>query len=379
VNKTVYFFLTPNGVSRDNYAHTALVLAEGLQELGWQIFANIDYWRSGPDETATLFRNDPAVQPSDCAINVLTHDWLHFLYEMPYEFVENRNSVRVYLEDTDWMRTSGRRAEFGLFDIVLKPHFNSRTQHPPNYRPWAFGLTRRILAETAEAAPYAARRKALLVNFGATHDSRHELRDMFEARIYPGLQSLLQLDRATNNKNNPPVDRYHRFMWEQTAWRHYPDYYERLRNSVACACVGGQFFPASPDDWSLLEGGARARLRRLWHGRVSRLRGTVPRWNQWESWRFWESMSAGCAALMLDFEKYGVQLPVQPENWKHYIGFDLDNLSRDLERLTTEPHILSSVGAAGRAWVLEHYAPGRVAEQFLKLIGNSAGPGGALE
>lgn len=368
MSKTIYFFLTPNGVSRDNYAHTALVLAEGLKELGWQIFANIDYWRGGPDDPSTLFRHDPDVQPVDCAVNVLTHDWLHFLYEMPCEFVENRKSIRVYLEDTDWMRTPGRRAEFGLFDLVLKCHYNRRTRHPANYRMWSFGLTRRILAETANAAPYVGRRKALLVNFGATHDSRHEIRELFEARIYPGLQGLLQLDRATNNKNNPPADRYHRFMWEQTAWRHYPDYYERLRNSAACVCVGGQFLPSSPEDWLLLEGSYRAKLRGLWHGWESRLRGAVPRWSQWESWRFWESMSAGCAALMLDFEKYGVQLPEQPENWKHYIGLDLDHLSRDLERLREDQDLLPRVAEAGREWARDHYSPKPVAESFLKLV-----------
>lgn len=368
LNKSIYFFLIPEGVSRDNYAHNALVLAEGLRELGWEIYANIDYWRSGPDDSATLFRHDRAVHPSDCAVNVLTYDWMHYLNVIPYEFAENRKSFRVYLEDAGWLRPPGLRAEFRQFELVLKSHFNRRAYAPPNYRPWSFGLSRRILTETADAAPFAERRNALLVNFGATHGHRHQIRDVFEQRVYPVLVDRLELDRSTNRRENPPSGSYHRFMWEQTAYRHYPDYYERLRSTAACSCVGGQLIPGTPHDWSLLIGGHRARLRRKWHGLVSRLLGTAPRWNQWESWRFWESLAAGCAALMLDFEKYGVELPVQPENWKHYIGIDLDHLPRDLERLRGDQGLLPGIAAAGRAWAHQYYSSKPIAERFLRMI-----------
>lgn len=369
MNKSIYFFLIPEGVSRDNYAHNALVLAEGLRELGWEIYANIDYWRSGPDDSATLFRHDRAVHPSDCAVNVLTYDWMHYVNVVPYELAENRKSFRVYLEDAGWLRPPGLCDEFRQFDFVLKSHYNRRAHAPPNYRPWSFGLSRRILAETADTAPFGDRRKALLVNFGATHGYRHQIRDLFEERVYPRLAQHMELDRMTNSKANPPADAYHRLMWEQTAFRHYPDYYERLRSALVCSCVGGQLISSAPHDWSLLDGAHRARLRRLWFGWDSRLRGADPRWNQWESWRFWESLAAGCVTLLLDFEKYGVQLPVQPENWKHYVGLDLDHLSRDLDRLLADSGVLASIAAAGRAWALQHYTPRPVAESFLKVVG----------
>ncbi len=371
MNKTAYFFLIPAAVSRDNYAHNALVLAEGLQELGWKIYANIDYWRSRPDDPATLFRHDPAVRPSDCAINVLTYDWLHFVKEIPFEFAENKRSFRVYLEDDGGMHPPGLGVEFRAFDLILKSHFNRRTTYPENYRPWSFGISRRILKETEEAAVFSSRRKELLVNFGATHSYRHQLRDLFEEKVYPGLEGELAFDRFTNSRSNPPADPYHRLMWEQTAWRHYPDYYVRLRNCVACSCVGGQFVPGIPDNWHVYDGGGgvRTRLRQYGYRLVSRISGSVPRWSQWESWRFWESLGAGTAALMLDFEKYGVQIPVQPENWVHYIGLDLDNLSRDLDRLRSDRDVFARVGQAGRDWVRRHYSPLPLAEQFLRVAG----------
>jgi hypothetical protein len=367
MNKTIYFFLIPYGVSRDNYPHQAVVLAEGLKELGWRIFANVDYWRSSPDDPSVLFCHDENVRPSDCAVNVLTYDWMHFVRVMPYEFAENNKSCRVFIEDSEGVRLAFYD-EFKKFDVVLRTQSNSRAIVPSNFRPWAFALTNRILAETADVAPVGKRRNALLVNFGSTHDYRHELRELFEARVYPKLAQHLDLDRTTNRKANPPSDAYHRLMWEQTAWRHYPDYYERLCHALACSCVGGQFVSAGPRDWTLLEGGNRARLRRLWYGWRSRIGRATPRWNQWDGWRFWESLAAGCAGLMLDFDKYGVQLPVQPENWKHYVGLDLDHLPRDLERLTADPSTLATIGAAGRSWVLQNYTPIPMAKLFLKVI-----------
>jgi hypothetical protein len=369
VNKAVYFFLIPEQVSRDNYAHNALVLAEGLRELGFEIYANINYWRNHPDDSSFLFRHDKSVHPSDCAINVLTYDWMHFINVPPYEILENTKSVRVYLEDAGWLQTPGLRDEFRAFDLVLKSHFNKRCAAPANYRPWAFGLSKRILEATKNIVPFAERRSTLVVNFGATHSYQHQLRKLFEHRVYPKLDGILEMDRTTNSRSNPPRDAYHHFMWEQTAGRHYSDYYERLRTSVACSCVGGQLISALPHDWSVLHGGGRrVQLRTIRYNLFSRLNGGTPRWNQWESWRFWESLTAGCASLMLDFEKYGVELPIQPENWKHYIGFDLDQIEGDLERIIKEPDILRSVADAGRQWALTHYSPAPVARKFLSEI-----------
>src|SRR6202040_2467434 len=218
-----------------------------------------------------------------------------------------------------------------------------------------FGISRRIVKATQNALPFAERFRSILVNFGATHSYRHELRELFEQQIYPKLTPVLEIDRRTNSRNIPPSDPYHRFMWEQTAGRHYPDYYERLRTSQACSCVGGQLIPALPDDWSVLHGsgGRRLKLRKLTYGLLSRFTKKAPRWNQWESWRWWESMAAGCACFMLDFEKYGVQLPIQPENWENYIGLLLNKLDPDIKRILHNPELLERVGDAGRSWVLQ--------------------------
>jgi hypothetical protein len=76
-------------------------------------------------------------------------------------------------------------------------------------------------------------------------------------------------------------------------------------------------------------------------------------------------MAAGCAALHLDFDRYGFVLPVLPENLKEYIGINLDNAEAVTGRLTREPHRVSDIAAAGCEWALRHYAPVPTAQRFL--------------
>ena len=90
---------------------------------------------------------------------------------------------------------------------------------------------------------------------------------------------------------------------------------------------------------------------------------------QWDSWRFWKSLAAGCVTFHVDFEKYGLHLPVMPENWRHYIGIDLDNVQEAVERIADEPEIVERISTEGRLWALEHYSPVPTALRFLGIVG----------
>ena len=96
---------------------------------------------------------------------------------------------------------------------------------------------------------------------------------------------------------------------------------------------------------------------------------------QWDSWRLWEAWAAACCVIHIDLEKYGCVLPVMPENDKHYIGIDIKNinklktlLARDSER-PKESSLLGEIAANGREFVLENYAPKKVAERLLTMVG----------
>jgi hypothetical protein len=58
-----------------------------------------------------------------------------------------------------------------------------------------------------------------------------------------------------------------------------------------------------------------------------------------------------------------------PENWRHYVGFDFENLERDIGRfLALDAAALGRIAAAGRQWALDHYAPAAAARRCLDLL-----------
>jgi hypothetical protein len=71
---------------------------------------------------------------------------------------------------------------------------------------------------------------------------------------------------------------------------------------------------------------------------------------------------------MLDFDYYGAKLPVQPVNWKHYIGIRLDRINSDIEKILYEPNIIENISIEGRAWAREHYSPLATARRFLDIV-----------
>ena len=150
-------------------------------------------------------------------------------------------------------------------------------------------------------------------------------------------------------------------FWEQTGRRHYPQYYRRLTSSRACFAFGGFFAPRFSRNLDSLP------LRiayRVVQELGMRTRAVV----QFDSWRFWESLAAGCLTLHVDFDAYGCRFPVQPVNWRHYVGFDFRHLSEDVRRLRDSRSQWEDIACAGQEWVLQNYSPKAVAERFLGLL-----------
>ena len=77
---------------------------------------------------------------------------------------------------------------------------------------------------------------------------------------------------------------------------------------------------------------------------------------QWDSFRFWEALGAGCVAIQSSTSpKYGVRLPVMPVNWEHYIGVDFNHVDEAVDRIVAEPGLLERVAAGGRRWAMSNY------------------------
>ena len=361
----VFFYLSAEG-----FPHLSICLAEGFKELGIEFYSNINFWQLSPDREDYLFRHQPNVAPEDCSVIVLNKDWLFFNGLFPDAlFQPNRNYITVYLDDMDGSQPTLYPHISEKFDFIFKTHCNSGTQYPDNHRPWAFGLSNRILQETGTIPNFEQRRRTLLANFRVFQDRLrvsnrfvpveqgwlsveqgviipdYPLRQLVRDHLFPLIQEILPVDNTVESLNNPPTEHYHYFQWLQTGNRHYPSYYERLKAAAACATFGGWIVPNQA------------------------LGKTFAEW--WDSWRFWESLVAGCVTFHVDFEKYGMLLPVMPENWQHYIGIDLDDIQNTISRLTSQPEILEKISTQGRQWAIENYSPVPTALRFLDTISSS--------
>lgn len=372
--KRVYFYCRNEP---EAYQDDVVVLADGLQQLGCEVFGSCNYWRTSSEPDSWLLRHDPKVRPADCDIVVVTYIWARWIdssfmvREQPLPaglFASDHRYRTAYLDLDDGYQTPSWRPEFRAFDAVFRAKYNRRCYHPANHRPWVLGLNTRMIEMTANAPAWETRRREVLVNFGASHPYVHGARALAGPPFLAAVPEAFSVNDRRDDLRIPPADPYDRLMWEQTQHRHSRDYYERLKAAQAVVAFCGELIPAAPFEPSYLVGGGRAKLSRALHDILGRLDPRPPRLIQWDSWRFWEGLAAGCLVFNLDLPHYGVELPVMPEPFVHYVPLRPDNIRATLARLAAEPGLSGRIAAQGRAWALAHYSPVALARRFLGTL-----------
>jgi hypothetical protein len=358
-------------------------LAEGLRELGIPFFSRANYWRQSLEPGDFLFRATPGVRPEECDLVVVPSGWFHWwrvgdreVTRHPFpEFIRHKKRpfVAVMIDSLDGHRTVSWNEEFRHFDLILRVKLNLRAWHPANLSPWALGLSNRMLAATNELLPWGGRRRAIFLSYNASHPFPHGSRTAAIEKLHPRLDSMLPTWQPPFvDVKTPPADPLEALYWRQTTGRHSPEYYRRLGSVMACSAFCGELIPPMPfrNPECYLVGGNKAKLRLKFYETLARFDPRPPRIVSCDSFRFWETLAAGTVAFNVDLERYGVRLPVMPENWKHYIGVNFDRVDDDIERLRSDPGSLERIGAAGRAWALENYSPKAVAKRFLETVGS---------
>jgi hypothetical protein len=362
-NGSVFFYCLPSG-----FQSLSICIAEGLKQLGIPLYSNVNYWRIDAEREDYLFCHNPSVTPDDCAVVVVEKGWILYHRNLPENlFHLARNYITVYLDDADGPSTAAWNPQFRNFDFIFRTHLNSKTEYPTNFVPWVFGLSNRILQETSDLPNFQQRSQHLLVNFRVPQDLmtnkevsqerlppglvridpmrvrvEYPLRPIVRNQFCPLIEPILPVDNTIDQFEQPPSDPYHYLQWTQTVQRHHPKYYQRLKAAAACAAFGGYIVPGTNE--------------------------TKPYVEWWDSWRFWESLAAGCVTFHIDFDKYGAVLPVMPKNGQHYIGIDLDKLEDIVRRIATNPEILERISISGRQWAMENYGPIPTAVRFLNRI-----------
>jgi len=376
-NPRIYFY---NSGEPDNLQDDIIALAEGLRALGIPYSSRCNYWRLSPNRDDWLFTATPDVSPLDC--DVVVYPCTYFFWismgtfkvlerPLPMElFQPGRRHRNVLFDFLDGHRTISWRPEFRQFDLILRAKLNRRAWYPANVRPWTLSLSNRVIEHATGEVPFNQRRPVCLVNFGASHPYPHGARDLAEQRFHPELAKLLPLDRTIDNLSTAPEEPAQQLLWEQTGGRFSASYYARVKSAQAVSCFCGEIVPSMPwrDPGAMLVGGNKAKLRRSLYRCLSVIDPRPDRIVQWDSFRFWETLAAGSVAFHVDLERYGVSLPIMPQNWVHYIGIDLENPKPALERLRDDPGQLATIAANGRTWALQHYTPKATAERFLSLL-----------
>ena len=365
----IYFYCFPEGVpERAAYQHLIVCLGEGFKELGTDFYSNLNYWKNSLDENDYLFKHNPEITPDDCTIVIVNSTGLAYGESLPENlFKRDRKYITVYMDDSDGNVTHSWNPEFRQFDFIFKTHFNSKCKYPSNIYPWAFGISQRILRATIEQVIPQQRLKKVLVNFRCEHSVRKMAFDEFISSI----QDILAIDNTIEKFESPPVDSYDYLEFCQTGRRHYPSYYKRLTESFACACFGGFFIPNFPVNqvnnvrlYHRIPNKLNSLLNNLYKRPLSYTRRVI----QWDSWRLWESLAAGCLTFQLDFEKYGFKLPVMPKNYYHYIGVDLENVEKSKKMIVDNYDDLIKISENGKKWALENYSPVATSRRFLDIV-----------
>jgi hypothetical protein len=372
MKQRVYFHL---GLDRPVQAD-AHALAQGLKSLGIRAHAGVDWWFETPNDKETLFVHDPDFNPANADIIICTKaSYRGFnerfqpeIHGFPEWLMNRERKFRlVYIEDEDGYEALSWYPPFTEFDLVLRTKMNRRGFAPPNFRPWQLGVSDHVIKRAGEKLQASSKKLQVLLNFNATHPFEHPLRRLAKDRIIPRFEEFMTVDRTVAKWQGAPTDSYDAFHLQQAGQFFNPFYHDFLAESAACFAFCGELIPGLPfNPAAMLRGGNKARLKRALWSEVSKVTGAVPRAIQWDSYRFWECLAFACCPVHLDLEKYGVELPVMPENWTHYIGLDLDNLEADLDRIKQSPDILLEIGRAGRAWLIENYSAQKVAKRFLE-------------
>jgi len=372
----IYFF---NSAVPELYQNDIIPVAEGLKELGYSFHARHDYWYEEPGDEKPLFQASPEVVPEEC--DLVIGSFMLFIawncdqsseQQKFLSLLRKRSSKTkvVFIDDSDGYTTPSWRPEFRACDLICRTKYNSRAYAPPNAVPWAIGLTNRTLRMADSVPEPAERRRAIYVNYGASHTFEHTTRLKAKTLLHPALAPELDTYQPEfADLSSPPDDPYDRLMWEQTSKRHSRVYFERMKSCVVSSAFCGDEIPAAPWNPSgYCVGGGKARLQRRLFDLVQRVDPRPLRVISGDSFRFWESLACGTVPMHVDFEHYGLKMPVQPEPYRHFLPVRFDELDASVRRIRDQSEKLPQVGVEARAWAVDNYAPLITTQRLLSLL-----------
>jgi hypothetical protein len=368
----IYFLCHPDP---KNYQWDIVPLAEGLVELGVPFCGSADYWRK-PDGSYLIKKAEHSAGQQADAVVVSTG----FLYwiqgpgqvqqgQLPAWILQRRLRGKVIgMDFCDGYLSAILEKWSSYFDLILRSHYNKRCWWPAKTRPWAYGLTNRILAAAAKCRNEFSSKKGCLFAFGASHGFPHSAREHARKHLFSGISSRISMVTRQDKLSAPPTDPEEWSLWSQCAGRHNLEFFRRLSCVEVCAAFCGELIPSLPHRPNYLVGGNRAKIRKFYWTLISSLQGRPDRLIQPDSWRFWEALACGAAVMHHNADETGWLLPVPPIPFETYLPVSLRGDNKRFFSILRDTQALFGIAEAGRNWALENYSPQRAAERFLEEI-----------
>lgn len=361
LSKSAFFVLYDRPSGYLGYPHMAVLFAEGLRAMGWEISSNIRAWQEEPGGPY-LFPGGGDEKAEGADLILIEDDYFQLQgHDSLPKLPAGARAAVIYLDRSDVGKATARNnlRSFRALDLILRCHSLELYRRQSNVVPTAIGITSRLAKATAPRGE--ERTEAAVWNFRHTKFA-HNTRQWADRKIRPLLESRYKINRIQDTQSVEDTE-YDRLMQAQTDRKHFPSYFRDLRTSIVCACFGGWFIlPVRQTEASNFSLQTRALIRRL-----PIITGAV---QQWDSFRLWETFAAGTAVLQFDMEKCGFLTggPL-PKPLEHYVPVSLSNPEKSLQPILEDRSLLLRIGAAGREWAFANYGPESIVRRALAPLG----------
>ncbi|MBL8643715.1 MAG: hypothetical protein JNK21_07265 [Rhodospirillaceae bacterium] len=326
----LYFFSPENLLT-----HNSGCIIEGLMDLGLKVRANTAKITSR-DVSQPLTGVDAAslVSPPAAGYAAFVIDISHGNTYVPLDSL--KGGRLAYLTNSDISLFCEIPEPYPLFAV----HESTFAKKAGRRFALAFGPSNGLIAATEHRMDFNKRKRTALRNFRPTFSQG--VRGLLDIAFVPRLKSRIDVEARLL----PPQE-----------------YLQALMGAQVCLAYGGDFYSSQADNAWL-----SSKQPALYQQHTFKTFTEHAIVMRWDSWRFWESLMAGCLTVHLDFAKYGFDLPVKPEPWVHYAPLDLDNLTGSIAALFDHEKQWAEIAESGRTWALENYAPRPTAARFLSQL-----------
>jgi hypothetical protein len=361
------FYIVPEGES-PCYQNDSVSLAEGLSSLGFEIYGNGKYWYNTTTEEY-LIKEEYEGYKADI------HVYNSYYFEKidPNLTSVNAKNFNVLLDFSDGFRTMAAGAESFKFKLVLKAHYNKCIKWNENVIPWAFGIENRIVEENYKCESQVIQNK-IFQNFRVFYNARHLARRGMDPILSQRFSIFNHVTDSFKDSSSKLLhEKSTKSYWWQTYYRHDPEYFQILNSSLLTYCFGGPIIPIwKAEQLYYLFGNKFLKISRqipLIGEKIGVRKAKYYINYQFDSWRFWESMSSNSCPVHMNFEDWGFQLPVNPIEGVHYIGVDGLKFNECAEKiLNMDDSEIKKIAQNGKEWSIKHYGALAVANRFLSLI-----------